>query len=344
MIRFNNDYNKIAHSSVIEAVVNAAGESFPGYGLDELSHRAKEEVKKYLNKPEAEVHFLVGGTQTNFIVISAALRSYQSVISADSGHINVHETGAIENTGHKVEAVKGKDGKLTAGQVRELAESYRISGVKEHITEPKMVYISFPTEYGTVYSGDELRAISKVCREYGLYLFVDGARLGYGLAAKGNDVSIEDIAELSDVFYCGGTKCGAMFGEAVVILNRELQTGFRSYIKQNGALLAKGWLLGLQFKALFEDGLYFKIAETAVEYAMDIREAFRKKGIASYIESPTNQQFVLLTEEQMNRFSKKYTFEYERKHSENLHIVRFCTSWATSREEVESLIRDIEDM
>ena len=344
MIRFNNDYNKPAHSAVLKAINDISEESYPGYGLDELCEKAKIEIKKYLNRPEAEVHFLVGGTQTNFIVISSALRSYQSVISASSGHINVHETGAIENTGHKVEAVKEANGKLTAAQVWEVAENYRISGVKEHITEPKMVYISFPTEFGTVYSKKELEEISAVCKEYGLYFFVDGARLSYGLAAEGNDVTIEDLARLADVFYCGGTKCGAMFGEAVVITNKELMTGFRSSMKQNGALLAKGWLLGAQFNALFENGLYFEIAKNAVKYAMKLKTAFKNKGVASYIESPTNQQFVILTKAQMDKLSQKYAFEYEGKYDETSHIVRFCTGWANTESEVDMLIEDIKKL
>ena len=344
MIRFNNDYNKPAHSEVIKAINDISDVSYPGYGLDELCEKAKARIKKYINKPEAEVHFLVGGTQTNFIVISSTLRSYQSVISADSGHISVHETGAIENTGHKVETVTGKEGKLTAAQVREVAENYKISGMKEHITEPKMVYISFPTEFGTIYSKKELEDISAVCKEYGLYFFVDGARLSYGLAAEGNDVTMEDLANLTDVFYCGGTKCGAMFGEAVVITNKELMTGFRSYMKQNGALLAKGWLLGAQFNALFENGLYFNIAEFAVKYAMKIKKAFMDKGIKAYIESPTNQQFVILTQTQMDKLSDKYAFEYEGRYDENSHIVRFCTSWANTEDEVNELVGDIEKL
>ena len=300
MIRFNNDYNKPAHSEVLKAINDISDVSYPGYGLDELCEKAEVEIKKYINKPEAEVHFLVGGTQTNFIVITSALRSYQSVISVDSGHISVHETGAVENTGHKVETVTGKDGKLTAAQVREVAESYKISGVKEHITEPKMVYISFPTEFGTIYSKKELEAISEVCKEYGLYFFVDGARLSYGLAAEGNDVTMEDLADLADVFYCGGTKCGAMFGEAM--------------------------------------------AKSSVKYAMKIKKAFKEKGIKTYIESPTNQQFVILTENQMDKLSVKYAFEYEGRYDETSHIVRFCTSWANTEEEVNELVGDIEKL
>lgn len=338
MIRFNNDYNKIAHSSVLKALNEITDQSYAGYGLDSLCDKAKSEIKKYINNPEVEIHFLVGGTQTNFIVISSALRSYQSVICADSGHINVHETGAVENTGHKIEVVKGKDGKLTATQVKEVIENYKASNIKEHITEPKMVYLSFPTEFGTLYSKKELEEISLVCKEYGLYLFIDGARLSYGLAAEENGVTLEHLAELTDVFYIGGTKCGAMFGEAVVITNPELMLGFRASMKQNGSLLAKGWLLGLQFNALFETGLYFKIAKNAVKYAINIKKAFVEKGIKLYIDSPTNQQFVLLTQAQMNKLSESFVFEYEGRYDDTHHIVRFCTSWATTESEVNQLL------
>lgn len=279
MIRFNNDYNRSAHPAVLEALMKSSGESYGGYGLDFWCEKAAEEIGKYIGTGEADIHFLVGGTQANFTVITAALRSYQSVISADTGHIQGHETGAVENTGHKIIALPSADGKITAAQVREQAELYLDSGIKEHITQPKMVYLSFPTEFGTVYSKAELEEISGVCRRYGLFLFIDGARLGYGLGAAEADVTMEDIARLADVFYCGGTKCGALFGEAVVIINPVLKTDFRSYIKQNGGMLAKGWLLGIQFYTLFRDGLYFKITQEADRQAMRIRQAFRQKGI-----------------------------------------------------------------
>ena len=344
MIRFNNDYNRSAHPAVLEALMKSSGESYGGYGLDFWCEKAAEEIGKYIGTEEADIHFLVGGTQANFTVITAALRSYQSVISADTGHIQGHETGAVENTGHKIIALPSADGKITAAQVREQAELYLGSGIKEHITQPKMVYLSFPTEFGTVYSKAELEEISGVCRRYGLFLFIDGARLGYGLGASEADVTMEDIARLADVFYCGGTKCGALFGEAVVIINPVLKTDFRSYIKQNGGMLAKGWLLGIQFYTLFRDGLYFKITQEADRQAMRIRQAFRQKGIPFFVESPTNQQFVVVKNSVAEKLAEKYIYEFEQKIDEDHCCIRFCTSWSTPEEDVEALIRDIADL
>lgn len=341
MIRFNNDYNHGAHPKILEALMNTNEESYGGYGVDPWCEKASEEIKKYLDCPEAAVHFLVGGTQANFTVIASALKPFQGVICADSGHIHVHETGAVENTGHKILALPQQEGKITADQIAGEAEYYRTSGVKEHITQPKMVYISFPTEYGTIYSLRELEEIHGVCRKYGLYLFVDGARLGYGLGSEKADVTLKDLSRLTDVFYIGGTKCGALFGEAVVIANPVLQEDFRSYMKQNGAMLAKGWLLGLQFYTLFKDGLYFEITRQADKYAMQIKAAFEKKGIPSYIESFTNQQFVVVENSVADRLSEKYVFEYEMKIDENHSCIRFCTSWSTRVEEVEALVADI---
>lgn len=344
MIRFNNDYNHGAHPAILEALMKTNTDSYGGYGLDEWCHKGAAEIVKYLDCPEAAVHFLVGGTQANFVVITSALRSYQSVICAASGHIHVHETGAVEKCGHKIQALPHKNGKITAEQIRTEAELFRTSDIQEHITEPKMVYLSYPTEYGTIYSRAELEAIRNVCDEYGLYLFVDGARLGYGLGARSADITIADLAKYTDVFYCGGTKCGLLFGEAVVITNPELKPGFRSYMKQNGAMLAKGWLLGLQFYTMFKDGLYFEITKRADEYAMHIKEAFAKKGISSFIESDTNQQFVVLENDQMKKLAEKYIFEFDQKVDEKHSSVRFCTSWSTREEEIEALVKDIESL
>ena len=341
MIRFNNDYNHGAHPKILEALEKTNAESYGGYGIDPWCEKAAEEIGKYLDCPGAQIHFLVGGTQANFTVIASALKPFQGVICADSGHIHVHETGAVENSGHKVLALSHCEGKITARQIGEAAEDYRVSGVKEHIVQPKMVYLSFPTEYGTIYSLQELEDIHKVCKEYGLYLFVDGARLGYGLGSEKADVTLKDLARLTDVFYIGGTKCGALFGEAVVIPNPILQEDFRSYMKQNGAMLAKGWLLGLQFYTLFRDGLYFEITSQADRYAMKIKEAFEKKGIPAYIESFTNQQFVVVENSLADRLAKKYVFEYEKKIDETHCCIRFCTSWSTCAKEVEELTEDL---
>ncbi len=342
MIRFNNDYSRGAHESVLEYLKNTNNDAFSGYGLDPWCEKAAEKIKGYIKKDNADIHFLVGGTQTNFIALAAILRPFQSVISADTGHIHVHETGAVENSGHKVQTLPAKDGKITAKQIEQEVMLYVESPIKEHITQPKAVYISFPTEYGTVYSKTELEEIYAVCKKYKMYLFIDGARLGYGLAASGLDIS--DIANNCDMFYIGGTKCGALFGEALIILNDALKTDFRSYIKQNGAMLAKGWLLGIQFYALLENGLYFEITKKAVMQAQRIKEAFNKKGIPSFIDSPTNQQFVILENSRMDILAEKYVFEFDRKIDENHTSVRFCTAWYTPDEDVNELVKDIESI
>ncbi len=339
MIRFNNDYNRAAHPAVLKALEDSAVDSFAGYGTDELCEKAADEVRAAFSCPDAAVHFLVGGTQVNVTAIAAALRPYQSAISPDTGHIHVHETGAVEHTGHKILTVPSQDGKITAEQVAQLGEAYRTSPIREHITQPKLVYISFPTEYGTVYTLRELTEMRAVCDKYGMYLFIDGARLGYGLAAS--DVTAKDLPRLADMFTMGGTKCGALFGEALVITNAALKPDFRSYIKQNGGMLAKGWLLGLQFDALLRDGLYFDICRRAVKLAMDIRAAFAAKGVPIFVDSPTNQQFVVLDHSQIEALESKYTFEPDHAVSPQHMCVRFCTSWATTDQEAAALIADI---
>ncbi len=340
MIRFNNDYHLAAHPAVLKALADTAGESYGGYGVDPWCETAAQAIRTAAGRPDAAVHFFVGGTQVNFTAIAAALRPYQSAVCAETGHIHAHETGAVEHTGHKILTLPSPDGKITAAQVAQVGESYRRSPIPEHITQPKLVYISFPTEYGTVYSLEELEALHSACREYDMTLFVDGARLGYGLAAS--DVTLPDLARLADMFTVGGTKCGALFGEALVITDPALQPDFRSYIKQNGAMLAKGWLLGLQFAALFEDGLYFDICRRAVEMAMRLRDAFAARGIPSYLDSPTNQQFVLLTGPQMDALRDKYTFELDHPLEDGRMCVRFCVSWATTDQDLEALLADIE--
>lgn len=339
MLRWNNDYNHGAHPAVLDALVRTNDESYGGYGIDEWCERAADMIRSQLGGVNAEVHFMIGGTQVNYTVIAAALRPYQSVISADCGHIHAHETGAVENTGHKIQTVPAVDGKLTAEGIAAVAESYRISGVQEHITQPKFVFLSNPSEYGTVYSMQELQAIRAVCDEYGLYLYMDGARLGYGLAANG--LTLADIASVVDAFYIGGTKCGALFGEAVVLIHDDLKDNFRSYMKQNGGMLAKGWLLGLQFATLLEDGRYFAITKQAVEQALRIKAAFVEKGVALFLDSMTNQQFVVLSNEQMAQLGAKHIYEYQEQVDETHHCVRFCTSWSTKPEDVDVLIADI---
>ena len=341
MIRWNNDYNHGAHPAILEALHTTNANSYDGYGLDDYCEAAKAEIKKYLGGANADIHFMVGGTQVNFTVIAAALRPFESVISAKSGHINDHETGAVENIGHKIHALEAIDGKISAGQIAAEAQSFCDSGTKEHITQPKLVYLSFPTEFGTLYSKAELEAIRTVCDQYDLYLMVDGARMGYGLTAPTNDVTLEDLARLADVFYIGGTKCGALFGETVVIINDNLKPHFRSYMKQNGGMLAKGWLLGLQFHTLFKDGLYFEITKKANDDAMKLKQAFIDKGIPFYIESSTNQQFPILTTAQMDQLTKNHSISYIAKVDEDRHCVRFCTAWSTLPEDLNVLLSDI---
>ena len=338
MYQFQCDYSEGAHPRIMERLMETNLEQTVGYGMDEYCSKARELVSKAVGRDDVDVHFLVGGTQANATVISSVLRPYQGVICAASGHINVHETGAIEHSGHKVLALPAENGLLKASQIREAMQEHLAEDGPEHTVQPGMVYISFSSEVGTVYSLEQLKSISAVCREYGLPLFIDGARMGYGLMAEGGDVTLADIASLSDVFYIGGTKQGALFGEAVVIVNETLKKDFRYNIKQNGGMLAKGRLLGIQFLTLFEDGLYFELSRHAVGLAMKIRDAFRAKGYAFLVDSPTNQQFPVLDNATMDRLSRDFRFSVWQKVDEGHTAVRFCTSWATKPEAVEALI------
>lgn len=341
MIQFQCDYNEGAHPAIMKRLMETNMEQTVGYGMDSYCEQAREAIKKACEAPDANVHFLVGGTQTNTTVIQAALKAYQGVICAHTGHINVHETGAIENTGHKVLALPGKDGKITAEQVEKAIKDHFEDGDAEHIVQPGMVYISFPTEIGTIYTKQELTDLSSVCHKYEMPLFVDGARLGYGLTSPSCDITLPELCKLADVFYIGGTKVGAMFGEAVVINCPKLNKDFRYHIKQRGGMLAKGRLLGVQFLTLFTDNLYMQISEHANKMAMKIREAFSAKGCGFLVDSPTNQQFPILSNEMMQKLSKKYLYSPWQKVDENYTAVRFCTSWATKEENVDALIEDI---
>ena len=310
MIRFENDYAEGAHKRILKRLVETNEEQTPGYGMDEHCEKARAYIRKACDAENADIHFLVGGTQTNTTIIASILRPHQGAVSAITGHIAAHETGAIEATGHKVLTLPSDDGKIRAEQVKELYDAHWNDATHEHMVQPGLVYISNPTENGTTYSKSELEELSKVCRECGLPLFMDGARLGYGLVSKDSDLSLADIARLCDVFYIGGTKIGALFGEAVVIINDDLKKDFRYMIKQKGGLLAKGRLLGIQFETLFEDGLYYEISNHAVEMAMMIREAFVEKGFSLRYDSKTNQQFPILPNDVINELSKKYSFSY----------------------------------
>ena len=337
MIYFNNDYNEICHPDIFSHIQSALSEQMPGYSTDVHCALAADMIRKACAAENLAVHFLVGGTQTNLSVISAALRSYQGVIAADSGHINVHETGAIEATGHKVILAHTKDGKIAPEQVAKIVEFQRLSKDKEHIVQPKMLYISNPTEFGTLYTLDELTELSALCKKYGLFLFVDGARMGYGLAAENNDISLADYARLSDAFYIGGTKVGAMFGEAVVIPNPVIAEDFRYIMKQRGGMLAKGWLLGLQFEALFTDDLYLRISKHANKMADKIRHTLNALGYDLYVPGITNQVFVTLPDVLLSELSKDFTYaEWEKADAEHT-VVRFCTSWATNERNVDAL-------
>lgn len=341
MIQFQCDYSEGAHPRIIERMTQTNFEQTVGYGEDHYCAMARVLVQKTCGIPDADVHFLVGGTQANATVISSILRPHQGVLCVRSGHINVHETGAIEHSGHKVLALEGTNGLLSAESVRKAMEDHLAEDGPEHTVQPGMVYISFSTEVGTVYTLSQLQELSAVCREYGLPLFIDGARMGYGLASEGCDVTLNDIARLADVFYIGGTKQGALFGEAVVIVNESLKKDFRYFIKQNGGMLAKGRLLGIQFMTLFEDGLYFELSEHAVAQAMRIRDAFASKGYRFLVDSPTNQQFPILPNSEMDRLSADFKFSVWQKIDESHTAVRFCTSWATKAEAVDALLAAI---
>ena len=340
MIRFNNDYNRGALGSILKELAATNTESYAGYGEDEWCARAEAVIKKLISRDDALIKFIPGATQANIVAISSALSPVQSVIAADTGHINCHETASIENTGHKIIALPNTDGKISAQQVEECAAEYYGSGAPEYLTEPKLVYLSFPTEKGTLYSKQELGEISAVCKKYGMYLFVDGARMGYGLGSEKNDLTLSDFAELTDMFYIGGTKCGALFGEALIITEPSLRYRFKAHMKQKGAVLAKGWLMGLQFAVMLESGEYFEKTKRADELAMKIKKAFEAKGIPLWVESFTNQQFVILSERQKNILAQKYYFE-EEGITEQGTVVRFCTSWATSQAEADALIAGI---
>ena len=340
MIRFNNDYNHGAFASVLKELAATNGTSYAGYGEDEWCAKAESVIKKLVSNEDALIKFVPGATQANLVVISAALSPVQSVIAADTGHINCHEAASIENTGHKILELPNTDGKIDARQIAACAAAYYDGGTPEYLTEPKMVYLSFPTEKGTLYSKRELREISEVCKRYGMYLFVDGARMGYGLGSERNDLTLRDFAELCDVFYIGGTKCGALFGEALVITEASLKYRFKAYMKQNGAVLAKGWLMGLQFAVMLQNGEYFERTKRADELAMQIKTAFERKGVQFWVDSFTNQQFVILSDSQKEALAKGYYFEEEGTVPQGT-VVRFCTSWATTQAEVDALVADI---
>lgn len=342
MIRFECDYCEGAHPRIIERLAETNLEQTEGYGIDPYCMEVAERIRSKCGCPEADVHFLVGGTQTNMTFIAAALRSHQGVLAAVTGHISAHETGAVEATGHKVLAIPGQDGKLTAAGIQAAYDAHYGDDTHEHQVQPKLVYISNPTEIGTIYSRAELSALSETCRRNDLYLYLDGARLGYALCAEGNDLDLPAITELCDAFYFGGTKIGALFGEALIIRNNELKKDFRYIMKQRGGLLAKGRLLGLQFAALFEDDLYITACTHADRMAARIKEACIKKGYDFLVPSVTNQQFPILPDEVLKRIAENFTYSFWEKTDDSRTAVRFCTSWATREQDVQKLVGEIE--
>lgn len=344
MIRFDCDYLEGAHPLILKKLNETNMEQSAGYGCDVHCDNAKNLIKKICNAPESDVHFLVGGTQTNTALICSALRPHQGVISPETGHISLHESGAIEATGHKVLTLPAAEGKLNADMLEKYLTENENDPVREHMVQPGMVYISFPTEDGTLYSKKELTDLYSVCVNHKIPLYIDGARLGYGLAAESNDVDITDFPNLCDAFYIGGTKVGALFGEALVINSDKLKKDFRYIIKQKGGLLAKGRLLGIQFEALFEDGLYFEISKHAIICAKRIKQIFENKGCAFLYESETNQQFPIIPNDKIQAIFEKCIGEIWCGTGGGKSAVRFCSSWATAEENLDILEKTVNDI
>ena len=343
MIYFRNDYSEGAHPKVLQALVETNLVSTPGYGCDEYCACARELLRERFACPNADVHFLVGGTQTNLTAAAAFLRPWEAIIAADTGHIAVHETGAIEATGHKVYVVPGVDGKLTSDAIRTAVRDHQ-TGTEEHMVLPRMVYVSDSTELGTIYTRAELQALSDTCRELGLYLYLDGARMAMALTAQGNDLVPEDFAQLCDAFYLGGTKNALLFGEALVIVNNALKPYFRNVMKQHGGMLAKGRLLGVQFTAILQDDLWLQTARHANELAQRLAAALTAMGVPLYAASPTNQVFPIFTNAQVEALRQNFSFEFIARVDENHSAIRFVTSWATRPEDVETLLEAVRSL
>lgn len=338
MIYFESDYTEGAHPKILERLNETNMIQASGYGHDEFCESAKNKIRKTINCPNAQIQFITGGTQTNQIVIDTMLKPFEGVVSAQTGHVNSHEAGPIEYTGHKVIPIPQHEGKIDGTELNDYLETFFSDGNNEHMVFPGMVYISHPTEYGTLYTKNELTKISSVCRKNNIPLFMDGARLGYGIMAKSSDLSLEDIAELCDVFYIGGTKCGALCGEAVVFTKNNMPQHFENLVKKHGALLAKGRLLGVQFDTLFTDNLYLEISKNAIDTAETLKKALKEKGYRFLLDSPTNQQFVILENKFMEELKKSVKFNFWEKYDKDHTVVRFATSWSTKMENVEKLI------
>ena len=337
MISFECDYNNGAHPEVLRHLVETNNEITLTYGFDEYSQRAKEKIKAACELEDAEVHLLVGGTQTNATVIDGMLRSYEAVVCAETGHINVHEAGAIEASGHKVIGLPHDNGKLKAETLERFMEVFEHDESRDHVAQPGMVYVSFPTEMGTIYTAKELLSLEEVCKRHGLMLFVDGARMGYGVMADGSDVTLPFLARHCDALYIGGTKVGALCGEAVVFTHGNTPRCFFNIVKRHGALLAKGRLTGVQFDALFTDNLYFRISRHAIEMAGRLRRVLQEAGMRFHVDSPTNQQFVILPNEVMRHLEREVMFIHWEPYGDDCTVCRFVTSWATTDEDIDKL-------
>lgn len=337
MVSFESDYIAGAHPEVLKRLSETNLESLTGYGADHYCESARNKIRSLIGMPDAEIEFLVGGTQTNAVAISTMLADYEGVIAAGTGHVSTHEAGAIEYTGHEVLELQQKNGKIEPEALRQYLSDFYADENYEHMTIPGMVYISHPTEYGTLYSKEELERIHAICRQYSIPLFLDGARLGYGLMSKHTDVTISDIAQLCDVFYIGGTKVGALCGEAVVFTKRNKPKHFMTSVKRRGALLAKGRLLGIQFDTLFTDRLYFDISAHAIDMAEKMKRLFISHGLSLYIDSPTNQQFVVLEKGRLEKLQQRVAFSFWEKLDQSHTVVRFATSWSTTEEDLAAL-------
>lgn len=338
MLAFECDYLEGAHEKILQRLSETNYEKAPGYGNDSYCESARAKIKEACGCSGADVYFLTGGTQTNAIVIDTMLQKYEGVVAARTGHVNVHEAGAIEYTGHKVLTVPSHEGKMRADELQDMLDGFWQDVTHEHMVFPGMVYLSYPTEYGTLYSKKELTDIAQVCRRFHIPLYLDGARLGYGLMSKCADLTLPEIAEICDVFYIGGTKVGALCGEAVVFTKNNTPKHFLTMVKQHGAMLAKGRLLGIQFDTLFTDNLYFTVSAHAIEMAEKLKEGLKREGYSFYLDSPTNQQFVILTMKQIGELQKQVSFDLWDKLDEEHQVVRFATSWATKEQDVEALL------
>lgn len=341
MLTFENDYSTGAHPKILEKLLETNMYPQAGYGNDDYSFSAKEKIKKACNCLDAQISFIVGGTLTNAVVISSLLKPHEGVVSATTGHVSTHEGGAIELTSHKVITLEQNNGKINAEQLKNYLFDFYADGNHEQSVFPGMVYVSHPTEYGTLYSKKELEDISAVCKEYKLPLYLDGARLGYGLMSSEADLTLEDIARICDVFYIGGTKIGALCGEAVVFTKNNMPVYFKTLLKQHGALLAKGRIMALQFDVLFEDGLYFEISKNAIDMAEKLKKLFVSKGYRLFLDSPTNQQFIILENSEMEKLKEKVVFSFWEKYDDTHTVVRFATTWSTTQEDIDELAKII---